>query len=121
MELGSGEEVTITAGLLKVREEVKREPIGEETVTPKAGDTWNDPITGMDFVWVPGGSFEMGDLFGDRRGDQKHIRTVRRDGFWLGKYEVTQGEWEKTMGSMGSIGWGTTAWWREKKNNIGRA
>ena len=39
----------------------------------------------------------MGDLFGDGDADEKHIRTVRLDGFWLGKYEVTRGEWGKIL------------------------
>ena len=106
VELGSGEEVTIVAGLVKVQEEVKTvskssigKPITEGAAVPKADDTWKDPITGMEFVWAPGGSFEMGDLFGDGDDDEKPIRTVQLDGFWLGKYEVTQGEWEKIMGS----------------------
>ena len=111
VELGSGEEVAITADLVKVAVAPKVGDTWKESVTvevrnpkseiqnPKAGDTWTEPITGMEFVWVPGGSFEMGDLFGGGDVDEKHIRTVRLDGFWLGKYEVTQGEWQKIMGN----------------------
>ncbi|HHT9121453.1 MAG TPA: formylglycine-generating enzyme family protein [Candidatus Wunengus sp. YC63] len=62
-----------------------------------AGKTWRDPITGMEFVWVPGGNFEMGDLFGEGNADEKDIHQVTITGFWMGKYEVTQGLWKKFM------------------------
>ena len=28
--------------------------------TPSAGEIWKEPVTGMEFVWVPGGCYEMG-------------------------------------------------------------
>ena len=61
---------------------------------------WRDPVTKMQFVWVPDGSFEMGchAKAGKCGSDEKHVRTVRLDGFWLGKHEVTQGQWKKIMG-----------------------
>ncbi|MBI2570088.1 MAG: formylglycine-generating enzyme family protein [Candidatus Schekmanbacteria bacterium] len=34
-----------------------------------------------------------------RDDDEGPVHEVCVDGFWLGKYEVTQGEWEKVMGS----------------------
>jgi formylglycine-generating enzyme required for sulfatase activity len=73
----------------------------------KVSDAWTDPVTGMAFVWVPGGSFEMGCgswagstmLFGDCQNSELPVRTVRLAGFWLGKFEVTQGQWRQVMGS----------------------
>ena len=64
-------------------------------------NTWRDPVTGMEFVQVPGGSFQMGCVTGDTEcdGDEKPVRTVRLDGFWLGKHEVTQGQWKKVTGN----------------------
>ncbi len=56
-------------------------------------------VSGMEFVWVPGGKFEMGDTFGDSRRYFGPVHTVELDGFWLGKYPVTQKEWEKVMGN----------------------
>ncbi|MBF0459879.1 MAG: SUMF1/EgtB/PvdO family nonheme iron enzyme [Magnetococcales bacterium] len=60
---------------------------------------WCCPLTGMVFVWVPEGTFQMGDLFGDGRRDEKPVHEVQLDGFWLGKFPVRQGEWQKIMGS----------------------
>ena len=55
----------------------------------------------MEFVKVPGGSFQMGchANAGKCRSNEKPVRTVRLDGFWLGKHEVTQGQWKRIMGS----------------------
>jgi len=57
-------------------------------VSKISGRTWIEPVTGMAFVWVPAGCFEMG---------SNH--KVCMDGFWIGKYEVTQGQWKKIMGN----------------------
>ena len=62
--------------------------------------TWKDPVTGMEFVWVAGGCYEMGcgSWAGDCDNDEKPVHKVCLDGFWMGKYEVTQGQWKKVMG-----------------------
>ena len=41
----------------------------------------------------------MGDTFGDGDADEKPVHEVCVDDFYLGKYEVTQGQWEKVMGN----------------------
>ncbi len=70
--------------------------------TPKksSGDnrSWTEPVTGMEFVWVEGGCFQMGDTFGDGRSDEKTVHKVCVDGFWMERYEVTQAEYRKMMG-----------------------
>ncbi len=67
------------------------------TKNPRAGDTWREPVTGMEFVYVKGSCFQMGSNDGDD--DEKPVHRVCIDGFWIGKYEVTQGQWQKIMGS----------------------
>ena len=64
-----------------------------------AGSAWQNPA-GMEFVWIPAGSFEMGSPSGEAgRDDDERQHEVRISrGFWMGKYEVTQGEWEAVMG-----------------------
>lgn len=59
---------------------------------------WTDPVTGMEFVWVPQGCYKMGDTFGAQESDEKPVHEVCVDGFWLGKYPVTQEQWAKVMG-----------------------
>ena len=51
--------------------------------------------------WIPAGSFQMGspDNEQDRDGDEDPVHRVTfTEGFWLGKYEVTQKQWEAVMG-----------------------
>ena len=67
----------------------------------------SDPLAGasrvfdaMDFVWVPAGEFRMGSTSSEADDDERPVTRVRISrGFWLGKYEVTQSEWESVMGS----------------------
>jgi formylglycine-generating enzyme required for sulfatase activity len=56
-----------------------------------------EPITGLEFVLVPEGSFQMGDLYGEGWDNETPLREVRIASFYLGKYPVTQGQWEKVM------------------------
>lgn len=62
---------------------------------PTPGDNWTDPVSGMEFVFVQGGCYKMGSNSGD--GDEKPVHEVCIDDFWMGKYEVTQGQWNKIM------------------------
>ena len=52
--------------------------------------------TGLEFVLVPGGSFEMGSNSGDS--DEKPVHRVNVKDFLICRTEVTQGIWEKIMG-----------------------
>ena len=59
--------------------------------------TYTDSVTGMEFVLVKGGCFDMGDIFGDGDGDERPVHEACVDDFYMGKYEVTQGQWEEVM------------------------
>jgi hypothetical protein len=48
-----------------------------------------DTVTGMEFIFVKGGCYQMGDTFGDGDSDEKPIHEVCVDDFYMGKYEVT--------------------------------
>ena len=79
-------------------------PSNGKKPTPKTADmkkTWKDPVTGMEFVWVPGECYEMGcgSWTSDCYDNEKPVHEVCVDGFWIGKYEVTQGQWKKVMGN----------------------
>jgi TolB-like protein len=56
-----------------------------------------DPFTSMIFVFVKGGCFFMGDTFDEGDRDEKPVHEVCVNDFYMGKYEVTQGQWEKIM------------------------
>ena len=71
----------------------------EKRAEQKVGQTWREPITGMEFVWVPGGCYQMGCSGLTCSGPEKPLHKVCIDGFWIGKTEVTQGQWQKMMGN----------------------
>ena len=57
--------------------------------------------TGMEFVFVDSGSFYMGlkpDDIGPLKGAYYHQVKITKP-FYIGKYEVTQGQWKKVMGN----------------------
>ncbi len=66
---------------------------------PSAGDTRT--IDGIEFVWCPPGSFLMGSPPDEkeRQDDERQHRVTLSQGFWIGKYELTQEQWESVMGS----------------------
>jgi formylglycine-generating enzyme required for sulfatase activity len=62
---------------------------------------WRDPITGMEFVKIPKGSFMMGspDDERDRDSNEKlHHVNIPHD-FYLSKTLVTQAQWQALMGN----------------------
>ena len=64
--------------------------LGDEIVGPHGGK----------LVWVPAGEFMMGSENGLR--DEQPVHNVRLDGFWVGKTEVTVGQWRSVMGTVPS-------------------
>lgn len=54
----------------------------------------------MDFLFIPAGEFEMGSPMREKRRklwEGPVHRVTIQNPFWLGKYPVTQEEWEKVM------------------------
>jgi formylglycine-generating enzyme required for sulfatase activity len=77
---------------------------GVETPSRNLTKTWKEPVTGMEFVWVPGGCFMMGSPDGEaeRDPDEGPVHQVCVDGFWMGKTEVTNGQFRKFQPSHDS-------------------
>ena len=72
--------------------------VNPDTTTgdPNLGETFD----GVEFVWVPPGQFQMGSTSSEADDDEQPVTQVRISrGFWMGKYEVTQAQWEAVMGS----------------------
>lgn len=83
------------------QESVKKGPSAKTLEVPglKPGEVMKDPVTGMEFVFVKGGCFQMGDTFGDGFPAETPVHEVCVDDFWMGKYEVTQEQWQRVMGN----------------------
>ena len=84
--------------------------LGCASCPPLMNKNSREPITGMEFVWVPGGCFEMGQAETEkwqiikRMGEAKYMigaldelprHRVCLDGFWMGKTEVTNAQYRR--------------------------
>lgn len=56
---------------------------------------FTEPVTGMEFLGVKGGCFDMGNSFKGGGKDEIPIHKVCLDDFFIGKYEVTFGEFKQ--------------------------
>lgn len=66
----------------------------------RIGAVYKEPFTGVEFVFVPKGCFPMG-CFPEKkkcRKDETPVHKVCVEGFWIGKYEVSQQQWRDVMG-----------------------
>lgn len=77
--------------------------LNPESFVVASDRVWRDPYLGMEFVWVPGECFEMGcgEWDGECEDDERPVHEVCVDGFWMGKYEVTVGQWRKFVRETG--------------------
>jgi len=69
----------------------------QPTTSAGSGANFTDPTTGMEFVAVKRGCFQMGSNSGAN--DEKPVHEVCVDDFYIGKYEVTQDQYQKITGS----------------------
>lgn len=94
------------------------------------GGSLKDESTGIEFVQVPGGCFQMGDIFGDGGADEKPVHEVCVDGFYLSKFEVTQGQYRRVTNEnpsqikkgdnlpVESVSWNDSQIFIEKLNSL---
>ena len=72
---------------------------GEEAIKP--GENFTAPDLGLEMIWVKPGTFMMGSPKSEQghRGNETQHQVTLSKGFYLGKHEVTQAQWERVMGS----------------------
>ena len=84
---------------------------GTVQAAPQTPLVWTDAETGLEFVWVAPGCFDMGDGEAqplDQHGEPRSPRhdevpkhRVCVDGYWMGRYEITRDQWHRAMGTQG--------------------
>ena len=59
-------------------------------------------VDSITFCWCPPGRFVMGSPPGepDRRPDEDQVDVTLTRGFWMAKYETTQGQWARIAGAL---------------------
>ena len=69
---------------------------------PESGQRWRLRDLGLDMAWIEPGDFRMGspdDEAGHDK-DEAPVHAVKlTKGFWMGRHEVTQAQWQKVMGT----------------------
>jgi formylglycine-generating enzyme required for sulfatase activity len=69
-------------------------PLSGPMLGKQAGQLRDDNSVKIELIWCPPGRFRMG-----RRPGSEPVDVTLSKGFWLGKHEVTQGEWWRVMGT----------------------
>jgi formylglycine-generating enzyme required for sulfatase activity len=77
--------------------------VGGRAGAAEQGKSFVDAETGMEFVFVKGGCYRMGDTFGDGYANERPVHEVCVDDYYIGKFKVTQEQWEKVMGNNPSF------------------
>ena len=91
----------ITKRIIKEAEEAEiaiKAPITSKYQKNKQ-ESLNKITGGIDLVYVRGGSFEMGSEKGES--DEKPMHTITLSNYFIGKYEVTVGQFRKFIGATG--------------------
>jgi len=59
-------------------------------------------VAGLALCWCPAGRFTMGSPPGEpeRRPGEDQVEVTFSRGFWIGKYEATQGDWKRPMRTL---------------------
>ncbi len=72
-----------------------------EIPVPRPTQAYTIPGLGLELAWIAPGTFLMGSPESEahRSADEKQVKVTIADGFWLGRCEVTQGEWVALMSS----------------------
>jgi formylglycine-generating enzyme required for sulfatase activity len=78
-------------GLVAPEEEFDGKAAGEERA-----------VEGIKMCWCPPGTFTMGSppAEPERRPGEDQVRVTHTRGFWVGKYETTQGDWKHVIGML---------------------
>ena len=69
----------------------------------KAGD--EREVAGVTICWGPAGRFVMGSPPNEpeRRPGEDQVEVTLTRGFWIGKHEVTQGQWKRVVGEFPGV------------------
>jgi len=83
---------------------------------PHEGQVWREQLVDMEFVWVEGGCFKMGQTDSEKKhllkesggikydqwyGDELPLHRICVDGFWVGKTEVTRSQFRRFVLATG--------------------
>lgn len=93
-----GPGTTVAAVARSEQSEKKASPAAKQAEGQSAENATKtqDNAPSIPLVYVAGGSFSMGS---NENNDEQPVHQVRVSSFYIGKYEVTQAQWQQVMGS----------------------
>ncbi|GAB7078574.1 formylglycine-generating enzyme family protein [Megalodesulfovibrio paquesii] len=82
--------------------------------TKSSSASWTDPVSGVEFIWIDGGCYQMGmtaaeeaelrarvpERFYSKRFADEPQRQACPQGFWLSRMEITQAQWAAVTGEQ---------------------
>ncbi len=89
--------VSLNAPVVEKDATVRVTPIEASARKKALGPAWTIPDLGLELMPIPAGSFALGSTNGEAN-EQPVTQVQLTRPFWLGKYEVTQGQWQAVMG-----------------------
>lgn len=83
----------------KVPNQPAATPSTPQPALQSTSTTWHDSTTGMEFIFIKGGCFQMGSAASnlERQEDEGPIHEVCVDDFYMGKFEVTNEQFRKYL------------------------
>ncbi len=90
-------------------------PSGNRGENPSPEDEAGHLEVSDNFILIPGGTFQMGDLFDEGDSDEKPVRDVTVSDFYLSPYEVTFDEYDAFCTATGITKPSDQNWGREKR------
>ena len=85
------------------------EPGATAATSAREGQHWREPITGIRFLWIEGGEFDMGSREYEH---EQPVHRVRVPGFWLAETPVTNAQFGVYLEHTGAA---EPEFWRQKK------
>ena len=76
------------------------QPVSQALIGAKAGDERD--VDAVRLCWCPAGRFVMGSPRSEpeRRPGEDQVQVILTKGFWMAKFETTQGLWRRVMGEL---------------------
>jgi acyl carrier protein len=65
---------------------------------------------GIEFALVPGGTFDMGDVWGDGEANERPVHTVTLSDFWMSEHEITNTQFCEFLNDAGNQEEGGIRW-----------
>jgi formylglycine-generating enzyme required for sulfatase activity len=83
----------------KTKNAVLQKDSGAKEAPKKGENAWVDEVIGLEMVGIGPGCFQMGtDSANSAESDEKSHKVCITKGFWMGKHEITQGQWKLLLG-----------------------